>query len=108
MNQHFNQEEVLQRLGNDQELLKELLSFSLEDIPEYLANIDAAIDAGDTDQIRKAAHKMKGFARNMAFTRLAELALAMEQGAAASANEQKELFEGLKEEADEVCRLIKD
>lgn len=72
---HFDKAELMQRLGGDTGLLQELLGYAREDFPGYLQSLEDAQESGSPEAFRRAAHKLKGFARNLGFTRLAQLAL---------------------------------
>lgn len=106
MEQHFNQEEVLQRLGGDAELLQELLDYAQEDIPEYLASIEQAVQANNAEQIQRSAHKMKGFARNLSFTALAEYSLELEKAAGDPPDTLQAILAKVKDESANVQKLI--
>jgi two-component system, sensor histidine kinase and response regulator len=55
---------VLDRVGGDRELLAEISRLFVEDAPNHLKRIKAAIDAGDAESLRRAAHGLKGAAAN--------------------------------------------
>lgn len=76
---HFNRAEVLERVGGDTELLQELIEYAREDFPSYLRTLQESVQNRNPVQIKRAAHKLKGFARNMGFSQLAVLALQAEQ-----------------------------
>jgi signal transduction histidine kinase/CheY-like chemotaxis protein len=58
------------RLGGDEALLDEVAGLFLEDCPARLAAIKSAVDAGDAQAIRFAAHALKGAAANLSAARL--------------------------------------
>ena len=70
---------ALQRLGGDQGLLTEVIQLFLVDCPARLAAIKLAVDRGDADQIRVAAHGLKGAAGNLSATGLFEAASTLER-----------------------------
>jgi two-component system sensor histidine kinase/response regulator len=45
---------------------------------ETLAELRAALDAGDREEVRRLAHRLKGSARNVGATGMAELSAALE------------------------------
>ena len=69
----------MDRLGNDQQLVVEVIQLFLLDCPQRLASITAAVDARDGEQIRTAAHALKGAAGNLSATGLHEAAQALER-----------------------------
>ncbi|AFG36624.1 Hpt domain-containing protein [Spirochaeta africana] len=103
---HFNPEEVLERLGGDRALLQELIGYALEDFPAYIESIHSAIERGEPEAVQRSAHKMKGFARNMGFHRLAELALQTEQQHAEPAAELRSYLDAIRAEIDTLVGLI--
>jgi len=56
---------LLTRVGGDMTLFTEVVRLFLADCPVRIAAIKAAVDAGDPDRIRAAAHALKGAAANL-------------------------------------------
>mgnify|MGYP003654253545 CR=1 FL=1 len=52
--------EALQRLGGDEELLRELAAILLDDVPPLVQAIQNSIEAGDFDEAHRDAHAVKG------------------------------------------------
>jgi signal transduction histidine kinase/CheY-like chemotaxis protein len=75
----FDRRSALQRLGGDEELLSEVIRIFLEDCPQQLARLRAAVDAREPEQIRTAAHALKGAASNLSAIGLFESAQVMER-----------------------------
>ena len=63
--QALDREEMLERLGGDEELVADVIRLFLEDTPQRLASIKAAVDRRNADQIRTTAHTLKGTAANV-------------------------------------------
>lgn len=78
---HFDRDKMNSKIGNDDDVLKSLLSESVIEFPKYLDEIQRAISADDKLQIKAAAHTLKGSAYNMEFMQLGNLALEVEQNA---------------------------
>lgn len=78
---HFDRDKMNSKIGNDDGVLKSLLSESVIEFPKYLDEIQRAILADDILQIKAAAHTLKGSAYNMEFMQLGNLALEVEQNA---------------------------
>jgi HPt (histidine-containing phosphotransfer) domain-containing protein len=55
---------ALQRLGGDQQLLRDMAQIFIEDAPGLLQQAHAAGDTGDSEQAWRAAHSLKGLAAN--------------------------------------------
>ena len=70
---------VVARLNGDRELLAEIAGLYLEDEPALLAQLEAAMEAGQAQGVRRAAHALKGSVANFAAARAQAAALALEQ-----------------------------
>jgi signal transduction histidine kinase/DNA-binding response OmpR family regulator len=57
-------QQVLARVGGDHQLLAEISQLFVDDVPNHLQRIRAAIDARDGNALRRAAHGLKGAAAN--------------------------------------------
>jgi two-component system, sensor histidine kinase and response regulator len=56
----WNRAEALDRIGGDEDLLRDLCHIFLEESPKLLQKLQQAIAAGDTDGVMRAAHSLKG------------------------------------------------
>ena len=54
--------EAVQRVGGKSDIMKELSDLFLEECPRLMAQIRAALDAGNADDLRREAHTLKGSA----------------------------------------------
>jgi len=50
---------LLESMGGDQEFLGELLATYFEDAPQLIAAMQAALAAGEAEELRRAAHSLK-------------------------------------------------
>jgi two-component system, sensor histidine kinase and response regulator len=78
----FDSAELVDRVGGDRELIAELVRRFLEDCPARLAAIASAIEHGDAESVRSAAHALKGAAATVAVTAVFEAAQMLERVAA--------------------------
>lgn len=69
---------VMERLGGDEELLRELAALYVEDEGRLLAAMAEAIERGDADALRRAAHTLKGAVSNFCAPRAHAAAQALE------------------------------
>ncbi|MBI4517041.1 MAG: Hpt domain-containing protein [Deltaproteobacteria bacterium] len=74
----LDQDTMLARLEGDVELLREIAALFLEDYPERLAALHAAIAGGDAQALELAAHSLKGSLGNFAAERAVAAALRLE------------------------------
>ena len=70
---------ALSRVGGDEELLKEIAIIFLEDYPNSLREIQAAIDSGDSSELERSAHSLKGSVANFGARDAVACALRLEQ-----------------------------
>jgi HPt (histidine-containing phosphotransfer) domain-containing protein len=77
----INHDELLERVDNDTELLRDLVELFLDDLQERLDGIDDAIKQDDLNLLHECAHALKGSVANFAAsaaleaaTRLTEMA----------------------------------
>ncbi len=65
----FDRESVLANLGDDEDLLAQLIVMYSEDEPRMLADIDNAVRTGDAEALHSAAHALKGAVSNFCASR---------------------------------------
>ena len=67
-----------QRLGDDEELIADIIRLFLADYPLRLEAIESAIKARDPDRMRREAHTLRGGASNLSAFGVVEAARALE------------------------------
>ncbi|MEO5356317.1 MAG: response regulator [Nitrospirae bacterium YQR-1] len=70
--------EALQRLDNDEEILRDMWIAFVEDAPKQLALLKELFDAGDVEGLQKQAHTIKGMSANIGATALKSESFRME------------------------------
>lgn len=70
----FDREGLLQAFNHNPDVYAELVEIALQRVPESIGQAAAGVRDGNTQQVREAAHTLKGVAANMRFCRLEELA----------------------------------
>jgi HPt (histidine-containing phosphotransfer) domain-containing protein len=78
----FDEASALARFGGDRELLADVIKIFLEDCPERLRAIEAAVTARDSERVRFEAHGLKGAAGNLSASGVFEAAAMLERLAA--------------------------
>lgn len=78
----LDRQTLLERVGNDRELLGILVDVLREDGPARIAELRDALTACDLPTARRAAHTLKGTAGNLAALQLSEVARRIEHAAA--------------------------
>jgi two-component system, sensor histidine kinase and response regulator len=75
----FDHEELLARVENDRELLRELLMIFREEFPGQLLALREAVESKDGTRVAAAAHSLRGMLSNLAATKAAATAARLEQ-----------------------------
>jgi HPt (histidine-containing phosphotransfer) domain-containing protein len=75
----FNFAELLERIDNDAELLRELLTIFKRDYPCRLHSLREAIKGAEIKQVEAMSHSLKGMFSNLAMDRAAAAASHLEQ-----------------------------
>jgi len=79
----FDQAALLERLMNDQEMARLIVSTFLQDVPEQLKVLRSCLAAGDAPGVQLRAHTIKGASANLGAEALRAVALEMEMAAKA-------------------------
>ena len=79
----FDRTDLLNRLSNDRNLAKRLITEFLDDTPRQLCELKKRLVDCDTQSTRQQAHKLKGTAATLSMDALREAAFQAEQAAAA-------------------------
>jgi len=90
----WNLPELLERVDNDQVLLRELLDIFKEDFPQTLRSLQTAVTAEDLKSSSRLSHTLKGMLSSLGATRAAAAASKLE--ALSSAGETASLRAALK------------
>jgi two-component system sensor histidine kinase/response regulator len=89
----FDYGELLARVENDRELLRELLEIFKDEFPRQLLSLREAVEAKDGTRVATAAHTLKGMLSNLTATQAATTAGRLEQmGRTGEAAEFAQLF----------------
>jgi CheY-like chemotaxis protein len=100
--------QVLARVGGDRELLAEISRLFVDDAPQHLQRIRAAIDARDSEALRRAAHSLKGAAANFDAEGVVNVARTFEQmGRDASFEEHETLWTALNAETERLLSVLR-
>ena len=75
----WDRRELLERVGEDQALMDELVKIFRESLPEWLACIERAVQDRDAKELAETAHTLKGASANVSAREISRLALDLEQ-----------------------------
>jgi HPt (histidine-containing phosphotransfer) domain-containing protein len=76
---NFDHAGMMDRLMNDEDLIRTLLDGFLEDMPTQIGALQANLDAGSQSGVELKAHTIKGAASNVGGERLVQIATEIEQ-----------------------------
>src|SRR5688572_30214330 len=79
LNESVDKAVVLDRLGGDETLLREITEIFLEEYPTLLEEIRAAVQAGDPGRLERSAHTLKGSVANFGAAQATRTAYRLEQ-----------------------------
>jgi HPt (histidine-containing phosphotransfer) domain-containing protein len=106
--QVFDMTEALENVGEDMDLLKEIVEIFLKDFPNQIEQIQEGILAGDSNAVEQAAHSLKGSVANFAAKRTHEAAYRLEVlGREGNLEEAKEALADLEREIGELEAALK-
>jgi HPt (histidine-containing phosphotransfer) domain-containing protein len=74
----FNREVALDRVGGDEDLLKEVAQLYLDEYPVIIGQIQIAVDTGNATELQRSAHTLKGSLGTLGAEQAAEQALRLE------------------------------
>ena len=77
----FDLADMRRRLGNNDDLIAQLLRMFVEVHPLQMAAVRNAIDSGEPDAVRSSAHSLKGCAGNLSAAGVVDASAALEQAA---------------------------
>jgi signal transduction histidine kinase/CheY-like chemotaxis protein/HPt (histidine-containing phosphotransfer) domain-containing protein len=104
----FDERALRHRLSEDDDLLRNVVSMFLEDLPARVAAIQDAVNEQDAEAVRKAAHALKGSASNMSAGALSDAARVLEGAAAEGHIDQFDAaWHVLSARADELGELLR-
>ncbi|MBE9551052.1 MAG: Hpt domain-containing protein, partial [Proteobacteria bacterium] len=77
----FDRAALLDRVGGDEEVLREIIGIFLQDLPGQIESMEDAVKKGDPLLIQRLAHTMKGASGNAGAIALQKAALDLEKAA---------------------------
>lgn len=100
----INFAELLARVEDDRELLRDLLIIFKQEFPRHLLALQQAVSRGESAQVAAVSHTMKGMLANLAATSAAACAAELEQ--IARAKDTASLAKALAAIEHETRRLV--
>ena len=98
---------ALERAMGDLTFLEMMLQQFLDQMPEQLEKIKAALEQGDHETVQEKAHSLKGSASHLSAENVAAMALQLEEmGRAGDIEKGKAAFDLLKDEIDRLGAYV--
>jgi two-component system sensor histidine kinase/response regulator len=94
----IDRDELMNRMGGDEALLRRLVHTFLTNYPSQLSDLQEAIDARDVDRLRRRAHTLRGAMSLFAASEAAEAARELERAAELGGSAIDEAFRALQAE----------
>jgi two-component system, sensor histidine kinase and response regulator len=99
--------ELLARVENDRELMRDLLSIFKKEFPQHLHSLRQAVESRDAERVSVAAHTLKGMLLNVAATQAASAAAQLERlGRVGKSSEFQAGFAALESEAGKLLSQV--
>jgi len=96
--------DLLMRVGNDHELVRELFEMFKKEFPHLLESLQESVRCGDTKRVETTSHTLKGMLSSLSVTRAAAAAARLEQ--IGREEERPELRDALENFEHEVTGLL--
>jgi CheY-like chemotaxis protein/HPt (histidine-containing phosphotransfer) domain-containing protein len=98
---------IIQKIYDDEEVLKETVKVFLEDAPETIELLTEAIAARDSRNVKLYSHKLRGLARHVAATKLSDMLFPLEtKGREEDLEGTEELFSDIRTEFDKLKSFL--
>jgi CheY-like chemotaxis protein/HPt (histidine-containing phosphotransfer) domain-containing protein/anti-sigma regulatory factor (Ser/Thr protein kinase) len=98
---------IIQKIYDDEEILKETVKVFLEDAPQTIELLTEAIVVRDSKNVKMYSHKLRGLARHVAATKLSDMLYPLETKAREGELEgSEELFSDIQTEFDKLKSFL--
>ena len=105
----MNVDEALQRLGDDVDLLRDIVQIYLEDAPAMVEKIHTAVSQADSNTLQRAAHSLKGLAATLSASEVVGVAARLEHMAAIrNLSEASKVVAEIDERVDELNQAVRE
>ncbi len=105
--QCFNYGELLERVDNDRDLMRELLAIFKKDFPRHREELRAAVAGGDLHRVQVVGHILRGMFANLAASRASTIAAQLEQiGDSREGTGLPEAFTALEAESMKLLSIL--
>lgn len=103
----FDKSDLLDRLGDDEDLCKEIIELFIEDTPHQINKLKKALEKKDASIVQRQAHLLKGSSANTSVLGMQEIAFQIEKaGETGDLEIATSLLLKLEEEFEKFKRII--
>jgi signal transduction histidine kinase/CheY-like chemotaxis protein/HPt (histidine-containing phosphotransfer) domain-containing protein len=103
----INPASILERLGGDRTVLREISDLFRQDSVRLLSDIDRALSSGDAEQLERSAHSLKGSAGLFGATQVLETAACLERlGRTGELAAGRDALERLARQVEALCATL--
>lgn len=104
----FDLAQAMRVVGDDREILREVIDVYLEDLSEMMKTLDAAFGKDDAESVELHAHSLKGASANVGGQRVRAVAYEIEKaGRAKDLDLARSHWEALEQEAERLSEHLK-
>lgn len=94
---------MLENLGGDKDIIKELMRLYFENLPRVMAQIEKGISSNNSKDVNMGAHALKGMSYNICAQSVAARASELEKtGRSGNLNDAEEQFKQLTEQIERL------
>ena len=105
----FDKSDLLDRLGDDEELCKEIIELFIEDTPHQISDLKKALEKKDASMVQRQAHSLKGSSANTSALGMQEIAFQIEKaGETGDLDLANSLLVKIEDEYGKFIRTIAD
>ena len=106
INDHFDKDELLERIGGNEKLLKELVEISFGQFEKLIVTLGYAVAEKNIEKIKSAAHTIKGASSGVCFNILTSLAKSIEMLNESEMNSADNYLAKIREEWEIVKNIL--
>lgn len=104
--EHFNRQDLVSKIGEDEEFIQMLLSTYFESYNQYYQGIMEAFESGDAKKFKLNAHSLKGSSYSACIEIMGNIAAALDKSDVSEVEKIKDLMLQLNAEREYLRKLL--
>ncbi len=106
-NESYDHGMVMERVGGDETLMREIVNIFVEESPVLLNEIEGAINLKDAKKLERSAHSLKGSVSNFSAKKAYDVAYQLEKmGHQGKVDDAQKVFKNLEKEIETLTREL--